>query len=77
MQAAMDRINEVRLITARVRRTGAGSAELIELMDAELPADDPLRAHAAELAAHSRRAAGTGRLALRRDGRGPGRAAAD
>lgn len=50
MVAAMHRINGARIISARVRHTGAGSAELIELVNARLPADDPLHAHAAELA---------------------------
>jgi hypothetical protein len=49
MQAVMDRINTARLVSARVRHTDAGSAELIELVDVALPVDDPLHAHAAEL----------------------------
>jgi hypothetical protein len=37
------------IVTARVRLTGEGSAELLELMDAPIPPDDPLAVRAAEL----------------------------
>ena len=50
VSALMDRINATRIISAHVRYTGEGFAELLKLVDVDLPADDPLVVRAAELA---------------------------
>lgn len=50
VSALMERINATRIISARIRSKGAGFAELLKLVDADLPADDPLVVRAAELA---------------------------
>lgn len=49
MSAAMNRINASRVVTLRVRFTGDGSAELLEVLTARLPPDDPLWVRAIEL----------------------------
>ncbi len=51
MRTAMKRINAARIISARVRFADEKSAQLLELVDAHLPDDDPLVRRAAELAA--------------------------
>lgn len=47
---AMDRINAAQVICARVRFTGADSAEFLELVNADVPPGDPLVQRAIELA---------------------------
>ncbi|HST61981.1 MAG TPA: DUF2262 domain-containing protein [Longimicrobium sp.] len=51
MREGMDRVNAARVISARVRFTGPAEAELLELADASMVADDPLTRHALERAA--------------------------
>jgi hypothetical protein len=50
MRAARKRINATRIISARVRFVDEKSAQLLELVDARLPADDPLARLATDLA---------------------------
>jgi hypothetical protein len=50
MRIAMDRVNRMSVVGARVRMLDTGSAELIDLVDLELPGEDPLQLRAAELA---------------------------
>ncbi|HEX5872122.1 MAG TPA: DUF2262 domain-containing protein [Longimicrobium sp.] len=47
---AMDRINAAQVISARVRFTGADSAEFLELVDTDVTPGDPLVQRAIELA---------------------------
>lgn len=49
MRALMDRINDTRIITARVRFDGDGSAELLGLLKGFIPAHDPLAVRSIEL----------------------------
>jgi len=49
LRVLMDRVRAGMIVTVRVRLTGEGSAELLELVDAPIPPDDPLTVRAAEL----------------------------
>lgn len=49
LSAMMGRISSSQIVTARVRFTGEGSAELLELVDTNVPPNDPLAARAEEL----------------------------
>ncbi|HEX5725114.1 MAG TPA: DUF2262 domain-containing protein [Longimicrobiaceae bacterium] len=67
LRALMARIRAYAVISVRVRFTGADSAELLELVDAAVPASDPLTRRAQELAAPATRDDGRfGRLTLNR-----------